>query len=73
MPVPFRFLSVSEFESLNSEEKRGYIIEAMAEVERTKVDPHAGGWETIFRQERQQAQQQQQQQQPQPKDKPSDQ
>lgn len=60
--------------SLNPEEKIAYIDEASAEVERTKVDPHAGGWETLFRQEQQQPQQQQQQQQqPQPEDKSSDQ
>lgn len=71
MASPFKFLSISEFESLSPEEKRAYLIEATAELDRTKVDPHAGGWHTLFRQD--QPQPQQQQQQPQPKDKPSDQ
>jgi hypothetical protein len=62
MDAPFKFLSISEFKALNPEEKRAYIGEATAELERTRVDHHAGGWHTLFRQER-----------PQPKDKPSDQ
>jgi hypothetical protein len=60
MAAPFSFLSVSEFEALNADEKRAYIREATAEVERTKVDPAAGGWERLFRQEQPQTQQQQQ-------------
>jgi hypothetical protein len=60
MATPFKFLSVSEFEALNPEEKRAYISEATAELERTKVDHAAGGWHTLFRQEQQQTQQQQQ-------------
>jgi hypothetical protein len=62
---PFKFLTVSEFEALNPEEKRVYISEATAEQERTKLDPAAGGWDKLFRQDRPQTQQQQQ---PQPKD-----
>ena len=68
MATPFTFLSVSEFEELTPEEKRAYIAEATAELERTKLDPAAGGWHTLFRQDQQQTQQQQQQQQPRPKD-----
>ena len=60
MAKPFTFLSVSEFEALNPEEKRAYISEATAELERTKVDPAAGGWDKLFRGDQQQTQQQQQ-------------
>lgn len=62
MAAPFKFLSVSEFEALNPEDKRAYISAATTELERTKPDPVARGWERLFRQD------QQQQQQPQPKD-----
>jgi hypothetical protein len=65
MAAPFKFLSVSEFEALNPEEKRVYVSEATAELERTKADPAAGGWHRLFRQE-------QQQQQPQTKDDPKE-
>ena len=65
MTRPFEFLTVSEFEALNPEEKRAYIGEATAELERTKLDPAVGGWHRLFRQTQQQ---QQQQQQPRPKD-----
>jgi hypothetical protein len=68
MAAPFKFLSVSEFEALNPEDKRAYISAATIELERTKADPVARGWHRLFRQD------QQQQQQPQPKDdkKPAD-
>ena len=68
MATPFKFLSVSEFEELTPEEKRAYIAEATAELERTKLDPAAGGWHTLFRQD----QQTQHQQQPRPKDEKPD-
>jgi len=47
--APFKFLSVSEFETLSPQEKRAYVRQATAEVERTKLDPAAGGWHTLFR------------------------
>jgi hypothetical protein len=62
MDPPFKFLSVSEFEALNLEEKRAYIAEATTEQERTKTDPASGGWDKLFRQD--------QRQQPQAKDDP---
>ena len=58
MASSFRFLSVSEFEELSPDEKRAYIAEATAELERTRVDPAAGGWDTLFRQDQRQTQQQ---------------
>lgn len=57
MAAPFKFLSVSEFEALNPAEKRAYISEATAELDRTKTDHDTGGWQRLFRQEQQQAQQ----------------
>jgi hypothetical protein len=58
MASSFKFLSISEFEALSPEEQRAYITEATAELERTKVDPAAGGWDTLFRRDQQQTQQQ---------------
>ena len=49
MPPPFKFLSNSEFESLNLEGKRAYLDEATAELERTKVVHRDGGWHKLFR------------------------
>ena len=60
MAAPFKFLSVSEFEALNAEEKRAYIGAATAELERTKLDPASGGWHRLFRQDQQNKQQTQQ-------------
>ena len=57
MASSFKFLSISEFEALSPEEKRVYIAEATSELERTKVDPAAGGWDTLFRQDQQKQQQ----------------
>ena len=65
MAAAFKFLSIREFEALTPEEKRAYIREATAELQRTKIDPSAGGWHRLFRQDQQQTQQQQQ---PRPKD-----
>ena len=64
MASPFKFLSFSEFQGLTLEDKRAYLTEATAELERTKVDRAAGGWHTLFRQD-----QQQEQQQPRPREK----
>ena len=57
MESPFKFLSISEFERLYPEEKRAYLSEATAELERTKVDQRAGGWHTLFRQDQPREQQ----------------
>jgi hypothetical protein len=62
MDASFKFPSIGEFKALNPEEKRAYIGEATAELERTRVDHHAGGWHTPFRHE-----------QSRPEDEPSDQ
>src|SRR5688572_611631 len=51
MAAPFKSLSTSEFNSLNLEGKRAYLMEATAELER--MDHHAGGWHAMFRQEQQ--------------------
>jgi hypothetical protein len=59
MATPFKFLSVSEFEALNPQEKRAYLDEATAELERTKADHADSGWHRLFRQDQQQTQQQQ--------------
>ena len=63
MASPFKFLSVDEFERLNSGEKLTYLSDAMAELERANMPRDVRGWHSLFRQ-----QQQQQQQQPQPKE-----
>jgi hypothetical protein len=67
MAAPFRFLSVDEFERLNSAEKLAYLSDAMAELERVNVPREVRGWNSLFRHQQQQQQQQQQPpQQPQP-------
>ena len=65
MATPFKFLSMDEFESLTLEDKRAYIADATAEVERTRTDHLEGGWHRLFRQDQEQTQQQQQ---PRPKE-----
>ena len=61
MASPFRFLSIDEFERLNSPEKLAYLSDAMAELERANLPRDVRGWHSLFKQ-------QQQQQQPQPKE-----
>jgi hypothetical protein len=63
MASPFKFLSMGEFEALDSKTKLAYISEAMEELKRANLPDHVRGWHSLFRQS-------QQQQQPQPKDGP---
>ena len=63
MASPFRFLSVGEFEGLDSKAKLAYINDAMGELKRANVPSHVLGWHSLFTQA-------QQQQQPQSKDEP---
>jgi hypothetical protein len=45
----FKFLSVTEFEQLGSREKLAYLSDAMAELQRTKLE-EAHGWDNLFAQ-----------------------
>ena len=64
--MPFTFLSVAEFERLDSREKLAYLSDAMAELKLKGSAVH--GWDNLFAQP---VSQQQQQEQPQPDPKPS--